>query len=227
MLESGGIFHNKKRSYDMRKIVNIYAMRHGRKNTESGPNDLTLLSAEGEKQVLTSAQNNFNGFSFDGLYCSKKFRTLQTVTLICSILPNRNCGMGIETRDGFDYSGAPDLHCFNDDEQRILAGCAKLGVSATIADWEMASPRMVNFLRSRLTNDLHDIAIKHAQMTNKDSSMILVGSHTVVAELACVDSSKMFPLREADIIRYSIEVIINQEEAFAEIISSDFIDRGF
>lgn len=210
------------------RVVKVYVLRHGHKDPVSGPNDLAILSREGQEQVLSSARSNLANIDFEGFYCSMKYRTLQTVVLAMSLFPKRNNCLGIEPKWGFDYSGAPNLgEKFNADKRKIEEIAKAQGIPVTIRMWHDVSPSMVNFLRSRLIKELKSIAIEHAKEIKKDEVNVLVGSHEIVGELACINSSEMFPLREADIVRYVIEVVESNSCVEAKIISAQWIDRGF
>jgi hypothetical protein len=213
----------------MKKKVNLYVMRHGHKDAGSGPNDLALLSKMGEEQVLNSTRRNLMGLDFHGLYCSLKYRTLQTVVLATSLLKRRNNGLGIAARIGFDYEGAPDLgEQFIHDKKKIEQKAKEQDVRVSIGMWRDVSPRMVDFLRIRLIHEIEGIAVNHCLEDNKDEEInILSGSHEVVGELACVDPISMPPMREADIVKYVLNVERTQGDIGAEIISSEYIDRGF
>ncbi|MEK9151324.1 MAG: hypothetical protein AAB547_01690 [Patescibacteria group bacterium] len=200
-------------------------MRHGQK--ESGGNsDLARLTKNGRLQVMSSAANNIKHIGFDALYASCKFRTLETVVSAVSVLPNRNNKLSINTDIGFDYTGAPGLDQFKQasEEVSLLA----LGKPVTVAMWMAVAPEMIGFLRERFTRTLLATAHYHhagaiGRKETKGMLNILVASHSPVGELACLDPETTPMLREADIMRYTIDVLPRE----TKIVEVQYIPRGF
>lgn len=204
-------------------IVKVYGMRHGEK--ETGPNqDLVGLSKEGKRQVCASVINNLMGIEFDALYCSQKFRALQTVVEAVSVLPKRNNNMGVETRLGFDYTGAPDLDKFGKFTAEVKSRSEQEKRPITIGLWREVAPKTVDFLSNRVWQEIYQIA-KTYHSTRKNEVNMFVGSHSPTIELASNDLN-MPILKEADIVLYT--VVVSEDITGMKIrqISTTYISRG-
>lgn len=207
--------------------VIAYVMRHGAK--ESGvPNDLARLTEEGREQVCRSAARNLRDVQFDALYCSQKFRALETIACAVATLPDRNSGLGIHALTGFDYTGAPDLDRYGWASKEVALIAKNAGTEPMVAMWMDAAPEMISFLRERFTKTLLTVArYEHIGAVGrkeiKPTINILVASHSPVAELACVDPEKTLMLREADIMKYVIDVRLRE----ITITASEYMLRGF
>lgn len=214
-----------------KKTVIFFVQRHGQK--APGPNDLALLTEEGRKQVMQSALNNLSGLTFDALYCSLKFRTLETVVCATSVLENKNNGKSVITMEGFDYSSAPDLDKFNDFAAEVKRRSIEENRPINVALWMMVAPTMIDYMRGQMIVTIKDVAIETVRNNydDKNELYVLVGCHSPVSELACVDLSTMPMLQEADMIKYTVEVDSDNgwdgAGVFATIISSEYVPRGF
>ena len=164
---------------------------------------------------------------FDALFCSKKFRTLQTVVCAVSVLEGANRGLSIEAREGFDYIDAPDIARWKEISAAVKELAA--GQHPTVAVWAQVAPAYVNHIRPRVTAEILKVSVETLRRTGKDEADILVGCHGPLSELACLDMNSMRALREADIVCYEVHIhdIVLLDDPGAEIISSTFIHRGF
>jgi len=209
-----------------KKVVNVYVMRHGEKG--SGPNDLAVLTGAGREQVMKSAQNNLTDITFDGLFCSLKFRALETVVCATSVLPDRNNGLGVKAQEEFDYSSAPDLERFKELSAEVEKRSESEKRPATVALWQEVAPAMISHLRKKITDAIVTAAIEVAEDSAKDEDNILVGCHSPSSELACLNPEKMPMLRESDIVKYTVEVYKGHNKpGGGKIVSSKYISRGF
>ena len=209
--------------------IGIYVMRHGAKET-GVDNDLARLTKEGCAQVKRSAANNLVDVQFSALYCSEKFRALQTIACAVSALPERNNGLGIKTEIGFDYTGAPDLEQYGWMSKEVAMVATSSGQQPTVAMWMETAPAMIAFLRERFTKTL--LAVAHYEhvgvvggrdIRSISAINILIASHSPVAELACMEPENTPMLHEADIMKYTIDVYTR------EMVITDvkYIPRGF
>jgi broad specificity phosphatase PhoE len=213
------------------KKVKIVVMRHGEKTaaTPERSNDLSELTPKGVQQVVDSATNNLLGYKPDALYCSLKYRAMQTVLGMTSVLPGRNGGLSIIADNRFDYSDAPDLKNFGDWEKEAKRRVAEEDKKETIEMWLDIAPTAVGFLRNKITESLKMTAVEIASTSDKDEYTVFVGCHSPVAETACVNPADMPRLQEADIVVYTVEVYDYDPlgGSVADIVASEYIPRGF
>lgn len=203
-------------------LLNIYGMRHGEK---TGGGDFALLTNDGIQQVIRSAQKNLCGIEFHGLYSSGKARANQTVACCQTV---GICG-GIEDLNEFDYSDCPFLDRYA--EYSTKAQELAKGEHVAVGHWREAAPEYTNYFRARLILAFEEIALGLHMVDDTYSPQynILVGNHSPLIELAA--PADEFPLlREADIIRYTVEVEYSAKtllEYKSKIINAVFLDRGF
>ena len=222
-----------------------YVMRHGKKG--AGDNDLAALTPEGIEQVQTSARTNLGHRTFDGLYASDLYRAGQTVWTAVGELPQRNNGLGLITRRNFGYlTGDPEFQETLNQEYYAAADILKrlaptLDYQFTVGDWLTAAPIMTRLYRERFAEALRREAIAMAESlgsTDRTSANILIGSHSPCGETACLNPDTTPALREADIIRYTLEVKmvpnpkptlldIDNSILSATIVASEYLSRGF
>jgi broad specificity phosphatase PhoE len=203
----------------MKKVARVYIQRHGDKDGDK-------LSPLGIQQVVDSVITNLAGIEFHSLYASKKYRTLQTVVYAVGVLEGTNRGLGIETREGFDFIGAPDI----DRWKEISAAVKELAGDkpATVAMWAQAAPVYVSHIRPRITAEILKVATETLQRTGNAEVNILVGCHGPLSELACLDMDTMPALQEADIVLYEIHITdFVDDDLRASIVASTHIPRGF
>jgi broad specificity phosphatase PhoE len=208
-----------------KKTVKIVVMRHGEKTaaTPERPNDLTELTPKGMQQVIDSATNNLLGYTPDALFCSLKYRAMQTVLLMTSVLPGRNGGLSIIADNRFDYSDAPDLKNFGDWEKEAKRRVVDEEQKETIAMWLDIAPQTIGYLREKITKAIWNTAIEIASKGDKEEYTVFVGCHSPVSEVACLDPRSMPRLQEADLVVYTVNV----NEDSATIVGSEYISRGF
>lgn len=207
--------------------INVFVIRHGQKES-GGNNNLARLTKEGRFQVLHSAAKNLKHVEFDALYASCKFRTLETIVSAVSVLPQRNAGLTIHTDIGFDYTGAPGLDQYEQASKEVMLLSLGSRNPVTVATWMEVAPEMIGFLRDRFTKKLIATARYHhvgaiGRKEAKGVINILVGSHSPVGELACLEPETTPMLREADIMRYTIDVLPRE----TKIVEAQYIPRGF
>lgn len=206
----------------MEKKARVYIMRHG-------PKEGDQLTEEGVRCVQVSAVTNLAGIEFDALFCSKKFRTLQTVVAAVGVLPGANRGLGIETREGFDFINAPDIDRWKELSAEVNRLAEASGQPATVALWAQVAPAYVNHIRPQVTAEILRVSKETLQSISVNEANILVGCHGPLSELACLDMNSMLAVREADIVCYEVRIsdVILLDDLGAEIISSTYISRGF
>ena len=208
-------------------MIFAYVMRHGQKET-GGHNNLARLTNAGKSQVMHSATSNLQNVQFDALYCSWKFRALETAVYAVSVLPSRNDKLSIITDIGFDYTGAPGLDQYEQASKEVALLAQDKGKPVTVAMWMAVAPEMIGFLRERFTKTLLATAHYHhvgaiGRKEAKGTINIFVASHSPVGELACLDPENTPTLHEADIMRYIIDVLPHE----TKIVESQYIPRGF
>jgi broad specificity phosphatase PhoE len=213
------------------KKVKIVVMRHGEKQDGKAlgiSNDLVTLTQAGAAQVVQSATNNLIGYVPDALRCSKKYRAMETVLLMTSVLPLKNNGVSIIAEEGFDYSDMPGIKNFGTWEAEAKKRVAE-GQKETMAMWLDIAPEAIGYMREKMSNALLKTAIEVVEKGDKDEYIVFVGNHSPVAETACVDPAVMPRLREADIVVYTVDVehVPGGDDFAGKITASDYIPRGF
>lgn len=210
-------------------IINAYCMRHGLKVNLPGPqNELVPLTPEGEEQIRQSARNNLLGIEFHRLWYTGLYRTLQVVTLATGELPNRTNGLSVIAEPRFGYVGCP----FLEDLRPVIKEIKDSGKEMSVADWFRRTPNFCDWIQSNFWEAIEEQArdtyfwAAMAKRCNETFNW-LIGGHSPVSELLALDQESTPALREADIIRYTIEVVAEGSPVMVRIVASDYIPRGF
>ncbi len=213
----------------MKKTANVYVMRHGQK--QSGVDgDLAALTEIGKKQVIDSAARNLVGIKFDGLYCSLKVRTLETVVCAVSVLPERNNGLSVIAKDAFDYSASmPDIKLFFRLSNRATELAKERNQPITVALWNEVAPEIIGHLTKKMQHGIIHTAWEVIENKPRQTEFnVLIGCHSPGSELVTLDPENTTLLREADIYFYKVELDdkVGAGGRF-QITESRLIDRGF
>ncbi len=208
----------------MKKTVNVYVMRHGQKQSDVD-GDLAALSETGRKQVIDSAAKNLVGIKFDGLYCSLKFRALETVVCAVSALPERNNGLSVIAKEAFDYSSSiTDIKRYFKLSARVAELAKERDQPITVALWSEVAPEMIGHFAKKIHHGIVHAAWEMVEEKPRQTEFnILIGCHSPGSELVTLDLEHTTMLREADIMQY----VVNLNGPETKIVASRYIDRGF
>ncbi|MFH1284687.1 MAG: phosphoglycerate mutase family protein [Candidatus Peregrinibacteria bacterium] len=213
----------------MKKTVNVYVMRHGQK--QSGVDgDLAALTEIGRKQVIDSAAKNLVGIKFDGLYCSLKFRALETVVCAISVLPEKNNGLSVIAREAFDYSASiPDIKQYFKLSARVNELAKERDQPITVALWNEVTPEIIGHFAKKMHHGIIHAAWEVTEDKPRQIEFnVLIGCHSPGSELVTLDPENTPLLREADIFFYRVE--LSDETGTGgrfQLTESRLIDRGF
>lgn len=174
--------------------VRFWVMRHGQKAGDA----LTVL---GREQVEQAARRLLMGVTFRAAFHSGMERARQTVEEALQAIGQAD--VPVEAEKGFGYAWALDELNFP-----IEAAKKHLPQTPTVADWLFAWPP-AQIIRERFIATLVYRACEIAEGHFGDVGTInvLVGSHSPTGELACDNPSEMEPLREAEVIVYTFDLV--------------------
>lgn len=204
-------------------MVCFYVMRHGKwapreEGEEDGP-----LTEEGIQQVVRSAQEHLWDVKIHMALHSGKERAEQTARITLANIKRRSGLKSIVEKDeGFsyelgDYLGDYENQWLYEDASAKVKEAKASGKAETVDLWLKNWPKALIF-RGRVQQALVMWAWIIAGDSKYTDYNVFVGSHSPVAEAAALDPKSTPRLREADIIRYEVEV-----SDTGTIISSDVL----
>jgi broad specificity phosphatase PhoE len=206
------------------KMVKVYVIRHGKALT--GAKGDKLLP-EGIKQVFKSTVNNLFDIPFQSFFSSLRHRAHQTAVYAALALGEE--GVTIHHRKGFDYPDSLIEECGGGEVMNQAAkdlATARGNAVVTIQDWMDAVSLWTGTMRDQVSKEIRRIAIEEAMKNELTEINLLVAAHSPLSETAALDMAAMPRLSEADIVKYTIKVTLD-DYPNAEIVASEYIPRGF
>lgn len=191
-------------------IIMVWFMRHGKK--EKTDHDNAKLTEQGTKDVKKSAEKNLVGVKFERMFCSLRNRTRETAEIVARVTGNND--VRIESKNGFDFAGAPNLNNISDCVTEIEKLSKDRKKQVTIALWRKVAPEMMEFFRRNVTEEIIRIANK---IGGGEKYNIFVSSHGLIIE--AISPVDLPIIQEADIVRYVVEV----DGCKIKVLSSEYI----